>query len=96
MKKLFLVLLFVPLFCFGQTKEKSKSSEDNSESFDIDSPDITDVPKIGDSPYDDYFGKGIYERTRNTIIVSAPSKTHIVFILIDNSTGKRISIKSQY
>ena len=70
--------------------EIPKSSEDNSESFDIDSPDITDVPKTGDSPYDDYFGKGIYRDTKNYFIIHAPAKTHVVFILIDNSSGRRI------
>ena len=80
----------IRVLAYEASKEKSKSSKNNSESFDIDSPDITDVPKTGDSPYDDYFGKGIYRDTKNYFIIHAPAKTHVVFILIDNSSGRRI------
>ena len=73
------------------TKE-SKFANDNGtpELFDIDSPDYTSVPKSGHSPYDAYFGKGIYHNTDNSIVVTAPAKTHVVFVVIDTYTGRRI------
>ena len=67
-------------------------STDNSDSseFDLDSPDYTTVPKSGYSPYDRYFGKGVYHSTDNSVVVKASNNTHVVFILIDTYTGKRI------
>ena len=61
-----------------------------SNKFDIDSPDYTSIPKSGYSPYDAYFGKGVYHQTDNSIIVTAPKKTHVVFVVIDTYTKRRI------
>ena len=63
---------------------------DDSNQFDLDSPDYTTVPKSGYSPYDRYFGKGVYHSTDNSVVVKASNNTHVVFILIDTYTGKRI------
>ena len=61
-----------------------------SDEFDIDSPDYTSVPKSGHSPYDSFFGKGEYHQTDNSIVVTAPDKTHVVFVVVDTYTKKRI------
>ena len=73
------------------TKESKFANDDGTpELFNIDSPDYTSVPKSGHSPYDSYFGKGIYNETDNSIIVNAPPKTHVVFIVIDTYTKRRV------
>ena len=69
--------------------DKYFGNSDSSE-FDLDSPDYTAVPKSGYSPYDRYFGKGVYHSTDNSVVVKASNNTHVVFILIDTYTGKRI------
>jgi hypothetical protein len=61
-----------------------------SNQFDIDSPDYTSVPKSGHSPYDAYFGKGVYHQTDNSIVITAPNKTHVVFVVVDTYSKKRI------
>jgi hypothetical protein len=58
--------------------------------WDYNNEDYLSVPKTGHSPYDRYFGKGIYNDTNNYIEVLAPSKTHVVFIVIDVYSGRRI------
>lgn len=76
----------------GSKNNNSTTRARNSKSkeFDIDSPDYTSVPKSGHSPYDNYFGKGVYNETDNSIVVNAPPKTHVVFIVIDTYTKRRI------
>ena len=74
---------------FTDLKGKGYATEENNQ-FDIDSPDYTSIPKSGHSPYDSYFGKGIYHQTDNSIVVSAPPKTHVVFVVINTYTKKRI------
>lgn len=69
---------------------KPASSSQKTKEFDIDSPDYTSIPKSGHSPYDAYFGKGIYNETDNSIVVTAPKKTHVVFVVIDTYTKRRI------
>ena len=69
---------------------KLKDGLDDSNQFNLDSPDYTTVPKSGYSPYDRYFGKGVYNSTDNSVVVKASNNTHVVFILIDTYTGKRI------
>ncbi|MDC1402115.1 hypothetical protein N8333_02560 [Flavobacteriaceae bacterium] len=71
-------------------KKPSLPIINKSDEFDIDSPDYTSVPKSGYSPYDTYFGKGIYNETDNSIAVTAPAKTHVVFVVIDTYTKRRI------
>ena len=71
-------------------KKSSPPVINKSDEFDIDSPDYTTVPKSGYSPYDTYFGKGVYHQTDNSIVVSAPPKTHVVFVVIDTYTKKRV------
>jgi uncharacterized membrane protein YebE (DUF533 family) len=44
----------------------------------------------GESPYDKYFGTGIYEETENSVIVKASSNSDVVFILIDVNSGRKI------
>ena len=61
-----------------------------SNQFDIDSPDYTTIPKSGHSPYDAYFGKGIYHETDNSIVITAPDKTHVVFVVVDSYSKRRI------
>ena len=71
-------------------RKKPASSPPKTKEFDIDSPDYTTIPKSGHSPYDAYFGKGIYNDTDNSIVVTAPAKTHVVFVVIDTYTKRRI------
>lgn len=71
-------------------ESKYANDEGTPELFDIDSPDYTTIPKSGHSPYDAYFGKGIYNETDNSIVVTAPAKTHVVFVVIDTYTKRRI------
>ena len=73
-----------------ENKIKVKDDLNDSNQFDLDSPDYTTVPKSGYSPYDRYFGKGVYNSTDNSVVVKASNSTHVVFILIDTYTGKRI------
>ena len=63
-------------------EEKGINAQKRLNKFDIDSQ-ITVIPKSGFSPYDNYFGKGIYHKTENSIVVTAPLKSHVVFIVID-------------
>lgn len=82
----------------SNNKPSNKAKEDKpplpifnqSNQFDLESPDYESVPKSGYSPYNAYFGKGIYNDTDNYIEVIAPSKTHVVFIIIDVYSGRRI------
>jgi hypothetical protein len=69
---------------------KLTSTSPKNKEFDIDSPDYTTIPQSGHSPYDAYFGKGIYNDTDNSIVVTAPAKTHVVFVVINTYTKRRI------
>lgn len=44
----------------------------------------------GDSPYDEIFGKGIYNDTQNSILIKASEKLDVVFVLVDINTDRRI------
>lgn len=69
----------------------SKStSVGNEKKWDINEEDYLLVPKSGHSPYNEYFGKGVYNETNNYIEVFAPLKTHVVFIVIDVYSGRRV------
>lgn len=73
------------------TKEQRFQDDDGTPKlFDIDSPDYTEIPKSGFSPYNNYFGEGIYRETLNKVIITAPKKTHVVFILVDTYSKKRV------
>ena len=74
----------------SNSRPKPPASTPKTKEFDIDSPDYTTIPQSGHSPYDAYFGKGIYHNTDNSIVVTAPAKTHVVFVVIDTYTGRRI------
>ena len=48
-------------------------------------------PQNGYSPYDSYFGKGIYNNsTDNTLIINTPKSSNIVFLLKDIYSGNVI------
>ena len=48
-------------------------------------------PQNGYSPYDSYFGKGIYNNsTDNTLIINTPKSSNTVFLLKDIYSGKVI------
>ena len=52
-------------------------------------------PENGYSPYNSFFGKGIYKnKTDNTISVSSPSFSDIVFLLKDINTNR--TIRNEY
>lgn len=52
-------------------------------------------PSNGFSPYDNYFGKGLYKNsTKNSILVSSPKQSDIVFLLKNVNTGK--TIRNEY
>jgi len=52
-------------------------------------------PKNGYSPYDSYFGKGVYNNsTNNSVSVSAPKQSDIVFLLKDYNSGR--TIRNEY
>ena len=52
-------------------------------------------PENGYSPYNSFFGKGIYNnKTDNTISVSSPSFSDIVFLLKDINTNR--TIRNEY
>lgn len=44
----------------------------------------------GDSPYDEVFGEGIYNDTRNNILIRASDELDVVFVLVDVNTDRRI------
>jgi len=66
-----------------------RANESQNE-FNLDKSDYLAVPETGSSPYDNYFGKGVYDQTDNYLEVTAPLKTHVVFILINSKTKRRI------
>lgn len=68
--------------------DNQTSSSDSK--FNLNEDDYFAVPQTGSSPYDSYFGKGIYNDTDNYIEVTAPTNTHVVFILINSDTNRRI------
>ena len=70
--------------------QNKNSVVSSKEKFDIESNDYMTIPSTGSSPYDKYFGKGIYNETENYIEVTASEKTHVVFVLINTLTKKRI------
>ena len=48
-------------------------------------------PQNGYSPYDSYFGNGIYNNsTDNTLIINTPKSSNIIFLLKDIYSGKVI------
>ena len=76
-------------------KQKKQNQIDNQTSssdtkFNLNDDDYLAVPQTGSSPYDSYFGKGVYNETDNYIEVTAPTNTHVVFILINSNTNRRI------
>lgn len=83
-----------------ESRERKKSSTNQKETdsqtiksdseFNLNDDDYLAIPKTGSSPYDNYFGKGVYTETNNYIEVTAPKNTHVVFILIDSNTNRRI------
>ena len=74
-----------------ENKPRVKKTESSDNAWNIYSKnDYTAVPKNGFSPYDNVFGKGIYKQTENYVEVSAPLQSHIVFILIDSYSGRRV------
>jgi len=51
----------------------------------------TSTPKNGFSPYDRYFGKGVYNNSAdNTIYVKTPLNRDVVFLLVDVNSKKII------
>lgn len=46
-------------------------------------------PNSGYSPYDSWYGKGIYHQTENSIEVTAPIERDIVFLLRDSHLNVR-------
>ena len=74
---------------YSPTKEKNPYNK-RVPKFNIDDNDYAQIPSSGFSPYDNYFGKGIYHQTDNSIIVTAPLKTHVVFVVVNTYTKKRI------
>lgn len=68
--------------------DNQTTSSDNK--FNLNLDDYLAVPKTGSSPYDNYFGKGVYNETDNYVEVTAPKQTHVVFILINTNTKRRI------
>ena len=51
---------------------------------------IAQTPQNGYSPYDSYFGSGVYNETQNSVIVNTPKNSDIVFLLRNVYTGKTI------
>jgi len=51
---------------------------------------IAQTPQNGYSPYNSYFGSGVYNETQNSIIVNTPKNSDIVFILRNVYSGKTI------
>ena len=52
---------------------------------------VTYTPSNGFSPYDKYFGKGVYNNSAdNTIYVKTPANRDIVFLLVDVYSKKVI------
>ena len=74
----------------NEETRKSTPASKNKNKFNIDDIDYLAVPQTGSSPYDSYFGKGVYNETDNYIEVKAPTDTHVVFILINSNTNRRI------
>ena len=51
---------------------------------------IAQTPQNGYSPYNSYFGSGVYNETQNSIIVNTPKNSDIVFLLRNVYNGKTI------
>ena len=67
-----------------ESLEKLESSPDNEFLRALGESKLISLPKSGYSPYDSYFGKGVYNNSAdNYIKVTAPISYHIVFLLKD-------------
>lgn len=70
--------------------KQNQTNSNSNKQFDLDSDDYLKIPSTGSSPYNSYFGSGIFNDTENYVEVTAPEKTHVVFILINSRTNKRV------
>jgi len=71
--------------------EPKKISDDNISS----NPILTPRPKNGFSPYNSYFGNGVYDNsTENSIVVTAPEEADMVIFIRDIYSGK--TIRNEY
>lgn len=77
-------------FLNNKNKPKANKVTNNEDKWDYDSDDYLSVPESGHSPYDNYFGEGIYAETENYLEITAPSQTHVVFVVIDVYSKRRI------
>lgn len=52
---------------------------------------IYETPENGYSPYDDYFGEGVYEEgTNNEFVIKNSNESDVIVCLIDYNTGRKI------
>jgi hypothetical protein len=98
MNKNFLVVIFgIILLVSIYTTQKSNGNTNEKIIPPVNTPKIgftTYQPQNGHSPYDTYFGKGIYNNNpSNFISVTAPYQVDIVFLL-KNTSGK--TIRNEY
>jgi len=80
-----------PLSTPDEFRERQRNTDKNTP-IDLKLP-ITQ-PKSGYSPYDSWYGKGIYHQTENSIEVTAPNERDIVFLLRDLSSQR--TIRNEY
>jgi len=81
----------------NETKAEIKTETNSSVKDIVKTPVVkkTYRPENGYSPYNSFFGKGIYNnKTDNTISVSSPSFSDIVFLLKDINTNR--TIRNEY
>jgi hypothetical protein len=56
-----------------------------------DNIEIYETPENGYSPYDDYFGEGVYEEgTNNEFVIKNSNESDVIVCLIDYNTGRKI------
>jgi len=90
MKKLLLLCILISFSCESDTKKKSTSS-----STPVQKEEKTlkyyPTPENGFSPYDQYFGKGIYNNsTNNEFVIKNSNNTHAVVLLVNAFSGEKI------
>ena len=82
--KIKLILLILTLSIYSFTSSNHPDNLINKTTI------VQSYPINGTSPYNSYFGSGIYDDTQNSIIVNSPKNSDIVFLLKNAFSGKTI------
>ena len=94
MRKYFiaLVLIFVAIqLFFEETSEKDNNVSDEISEQKIEEIVYIPQPENGFSPYDSFFGRGIYEKsTYNSFVIKNSNSTDAVVLLVDAYSGRKV------